>query len=295
LATFPLRKFPKESILEAEMRHTTSFFTIAASIAAIALGCGAASAADLAPRYTKAPPVVAAFNWTGFYIGGFVGGAFADGNATSTEPRTAAGVFYNGPLTNSYSLSNSVIAGGTIGYNWQPVASSWVIGLEGEAGYLHLARTIQDVNAINNGLAFPDSLDSTRIGDWYGVIAGRAGFAVNQALFYAKGGAAFVNKNYSFADNCTTGGCGPGILNLGSSHTQVTWAAGGGIEYAITNNWSIKGEYLYLATRETFTSTGVGAGTAAGLTFSNSHTDPGVHTAKFGVNYRFGGPIVAKY
>jgi outer membrane immunogenic protein len=122
-----------------------------------------------------------------------------------------------------------------------------VIGLEGEAGYLHLARTIQDVNAINNGLAFPDSLDSTRIGDWYGVIAGRAGFAVNQALFYAKGGAAFVNKNYSFADNCTTGGCGPGILNLGSSHTQVTWAAGGGIEYAITNNWSIKGEYLYLA------------------------------------------------
>jgi len=51
------------------MRHTTSFFTIAASIAAIALGSGAASAADLAPRYTKAPPVVAAFNWTGFYIG----------------------------------------------------------------------------------------------------------------------------------------------------------------------------------------------------------------------------------
>jgi outer membrane immunogenic protein len=278
------------------MRQQTSFLTIAASIAAIALGSAAASAADLAPRYTKAPPPVAAFSWTGFYIGGFVGGAFADGNAMSTEPRTAAGVFYNGPLTNNYSLSNSVIAGGTIGYNWQPAASNWVIGIEGEAGYIHLNRTIQDINAINNGLAFPDSLDSTRIGDWYGVIAGRAGFTFNQALFYAKGGAAFVNKNYSFADNCTAAPCGPGILNLSNNRTQVTWAAGAGIEYALTNNWSIKGEYLYLGTRETVASTGVGGGTAAGLVFSNSHTDPGVHTAKFGVNYRFGaGPLVAKY
>jgi outer membrane immunogenic protein len=248
-----------------------------------------------APRYTKAPPPVEVFNWSGVYIGGFVGGAFADGNAVSTDPATAApGSFYNGPLNNSYSLSNSVIAGGTVGYNYQPVGAKWLIGVEGEAGYIHLARTIQDINAINAGLAFPDSLDTTRIGDWYGVVAGRLGFAADRVLFYGKGGVAVVNKSYSFGDNCITGGCGGGILNLGHSDTQVTWAAGAGIEYAFTNNWSIKGEYLYLATHESFNASMVGASNVVG-TFSNVHTDPGVHTAKVGINYRFGGPVVAKY
>jgi outer membrane immunogenic protein len=190
-------------------------------------------------------------------------------------------------------LSDSVIAGGTVGWNYQPVGSNWLFGLEGEAGYIHLARTIQDINAINNGLAFPDSLDTTRIGDWYGVIAGRLGFTADRVLFYGKGGVAFVNKSYSFADNCITGGCGGGILNLGrGDHTQVTWAAGAGIEYAFTNNWSVKGEYLFLATRESFTSSGV---SNFGTFYTNLHTDPGVHTAKVGLNYRFGGPIVAKY
>jgi outer membrane immunogenic protein len=263
------------------------------TLSALAIGAVGASAADLAPCYTKAPPPVATFNWSGFYIGGFVGGAFADGNAVSTEPVRTAGDFWNGgPLTNSYSLSNSVIVGGTIGWNYQPVAANWLIGVEGEAGYIHLARTIQDINAINIGYAFPDSLDTTRIGDWYGVIAGRLGFAVDRVLVYGKGGVAFVNKSYGFADNCRTGGCGGAILNLGRSGTQVTWAAGAGVEYALTNNWSVKGEYLYLATHESFTSSGAAD---FGTLFTNVHTDPGVHTAKVGVNYRFGGPIVARY
>ncbi|MBI5265195.1 MAG: porin family protein [Bradyrhizobium sp.] len=263
-------------------------------LSALAVGTVSATAADLAPRYAKAPaPVVAAFNWTGFYIGGFVGGAFADGNAFSTEPLNVGGFAWNGGvLPNSYSLSNSVIAGGTIGWNYQPVGTNWLIGIEGEAGYIRVARTIQDINAINAGFAYPDSLDATRIGDWYGVIAGRLGFAADRALFYAKGGVAFVEKNYGFADNCVVGGCGGGILNLGHSGTHVTWAAGAGVEYAFTNNWSLKGEYLYLATHQTYTVTGVHA---AGDTYTNSHTDPGVHTAKVGINYRFGGPVVAKY
>lgn len=262
-------------------------------LSALVAGTIGASAADLAPRYTKAPPLVELFNWSGVYIGEFVGGAFADGNAISTDPLTTAGFFFNGPLQNSYSLSNSVIAGGTVGYNYQPVGAKWLIGVEGEAGYIHLARTVQDINAINNGFAFPDSLDTTRIGDWYGVVAGRLGFAADRVLFYGKGGVAFVNKSYSFADNCITGGCGDGILNLGHGGTQVTWAAGGGIEYAFTNNWSVKGEYLYLATHESF-NTPVEV-SDFGETHSNVHTDPGVHTAKVGVNYRFGGPVAAKY
>jgi outer membrane immunogenic protein len=86
-------------------------------------------------------------------------------------------------------------------------------------------------------------VNSTRLGDWYGVIAGRAGWTANQALFYVKGGVAFVNHSYNFNDTCVGGGCGGNMLVLGHSDTQVTYAVGAGVEYAFNNNWSVKGEY----------------------------------------------------
>jgi outer membrane immunogenic protein len=278
------------------MRHFSTTLLMTAAIASLGFA-NIASAADLPARtYTKAPVAPVAFNWSGFYIGGFVGGAFADRNATATDPQSAPLAFYNGGnLVNSYGLNSSFIGGGTIGYNWQTPGSNLVLGLEGEAGYLHLHRSQQDINAVNSGFALPDSVNSTRIGDAYGVIAGRVGFASDRALFYAKGGVAFVGNNYSFSDPCTTGGCGAATLFLNNSGTQVTWAAGAGIEYALTNNWSIKGEYLYLGTRKTFTQSGVAGASLAGTIETNSASDPGVHTAKIGINYRFGGPIVAKY
>jgi outer membrane immunogenic protein len=237
-----------------------------------------------------------AFNWSGFYIGGFVGGAFADGNATATDPQTAAGVTYNGgTLVNSYGLNSSFIGGGTIGYNWQAPGSYFVFGLEGEAGYLHLHRSQQDINAVNVGIPLPDSVNSTRIGDAYGVIAGRIGFASHRALFYAKGGVAFIGSSSSFSDLCNTGACGGGLLFLGRSDTQTTYAVGAGVEYALTNNWSIKGEYLYLGTQRTYTQSGPLLSGTGGVTYTNTVSDPGVHTAKLGINYRFGGPVVAKY
>jgi outer membrane immunogenic protein len=256
-----------------------------------------ASAADLPARtYTNAPVVPLAFNWSGFYIGGFVGGAFSDGNATATDPATAAGARYNGGnLVNSYGLNSSFLGGGTIGYNWQTPGSNFVLGLEGEAGYLHMRRSQQDINAINSGFAFPDSINSSRIGDAYGVIAGRLGWAADRTLLYVKGGVAFVGNSYNFTDACTTGTCGASTLALGHSDTDVTYAVGAGIEYAFTNNWSIKGEYLYLGTRQHFTQSGVAGGGLAGTTEINTASEPGVHTVKLGINYRFGGPIVAKY
>lgn len=281
------------------MRHYASKLLLTAAIASLGLAT-IASAADLPARtYTKAPvaPVIA-FNWTGFYIGGFVGGAFSDGNSTATDPNLVGfpTAFYNGgSLVTSYGLNSGFLGGGTIGYNWQTPGSNMVFGLEGEAGYLHLHGSKQDINAFNAGFTLPDSVNSTRIGDAYGVIAGRVGFASDRTLFYAKGGVAFIGNNYSFSDPCTTGGCGAATLFLNHSDTQVTWAAGAGIEYALTNSWSIKGEYLYLGTRKTFTQSGVAGASLAGAVETNSASDPGVHTAKLGINYRFGGPVVAKY
>jgi outer membrane immunogenic protein len=278
---------------DIEMR-TKFILTALALIGATSI----ASAADLPARtYTKAPVMpVQVFNWTGFYIGGFVGGAFDDRNATATDPSSPAGALYNGGnIVNSYGLNSSFIGGGTVGYNWQTPGSNFVFGLEGEAGYLNLHRSQQDINAINSGFAFPDSINSSHIGDAYGVIAGRVGWAADRALFYAKGGVAFVGNSYNFNDSCSTGGCGASTLFLGHSDTQVTYAVGAGIEYAFTNNWSLKGEYLYLGTRRTFTQSGVAGGGLAGTVETNTASEPGVHTAKIGINYRFGGPILAKY
>lgn len=249
-----------------------------------------AVAADMRMPMKAAPMAAPIFNWTGFYIGGFVGGAAGDRNATSTEPCTAVGGACFGLFTvagvttpNSYSLDGSFMGGGTVGYNWQIPGSQWVFGLEGEAGYLHLQRSVRDINAPPPALS-PGGFDSTRIGDVYGVIAGRLGFAVDRVLFYGKGGVAFVEKNHNYTATVPFS-----TATLDNSHVQTTWAAGAGVEWAFASNWTLKGEYLYLATRETYNTTGICTGgfCGAGATFTSTHSDPGVHTGKVGVNYRF--------
>jgi outer membrane immunogenic protein len=273
--------------LKAEDQPMKKISSLLTAIAAVAVISAPAVAADMRmPMKAAPPPVVAVFNWTGFYIGGFVGGAVADGDAESTPPANGL-VTYNGPLGNSYSLDSSFIGGGTIGYNWQPVGSQFVLGIEGEVGYLRLRRSVADAN--NTLLTGPNGFDSTHIGDWYGVIAGRAGIAFDRVLLYAKGGVAFVDKSYNWTDTCVVAPCGPSTLSITNSDTQVTWAAGAGVEWAFAPNWSLKGEYLYIDTKETTTQSAIagGAGPAAGLLWTNSHSDPGIHTGKFGVNYRF--------
>jgi outer membrane immunogenic protein len=278
--------------------HAKLLTAVVASLGLTAM----ASAADLPARtYTKAPVIPPVFNWSGFYIGGFAGYAWADGNATATEAATATGVFYNGTgLPTTYGLKGSFLGGGTVGYNWQAPGSNFVFGLEGEAGYLHVRGSRQDVNAFNAGLSPIDSVNTTRIGDAYGVIAGRIGYAWDRTLLYAKGGVAFVGHSSSFNDSCIGAGapgCGPGVLVINHSDTQTTYAVGAGIEYAFTPNWSLKGEYLYLGTRQTNTSSNFSVAAPANVLFTNSNSDPGIHTVKVGVNYRFnwGAPVVAKY
>lgn len=252
-----------------------------------------ASAADLPAVYTKVPVAPPVFNWTGLYIGGFAGSAFADGNGVSSEAVNAIGGGYNGTVfPTSYGMNASFLGGGTIGYNWQAPNSSWVFGLEGEAGYLHLSGSAQDVNAARANLSPIDSVDSARLGDAYGVIAGRLGYTWDRTLIYAKGGVAFVERSASFNDSCVgpgAPGCGGGFLVINSANTQATYAVGAGIEYAFSNNWSLKGEYLYLGTRGNLLGS-ANSVLPAGVLYTNSTSEPGIHTVKLGINYRFGGP-----
>lgn len=281
-------------------------------IAALGLASMAAPswAADMAPRYTKAPAMapVVSYNWSGCYLGGYVGGATPGRSVNASDPVAQpggvfpAGTFYNAPNATaanggafSYDLGSTVIGGGTLGCNWQGPGSPWVLGIEGEGGYMRLRGAGVDPYSTGPLPLGSDTSGSSRIGEAYGAITGRVGYAWDRWLVYGKAGAGFANVSSSIVDTCNTGACGGGLLSAQQSSTRAFWVAGGGVEYAFNASWSVKAEYLYLGLRETFTACGPGAATAAGSTFCGTNSMDGIHTAKLGLNYHFNTPVVARY
>jgi outer membrane immunogenic protein len=291
----------------------------------IALGLTAiATSATAADLPVKAPPRPApVFSWTGCYIGGFIGGAWNGGdgaiftdqgqNGLGPAGSTRGFLSYSGgagasrlvpPHSWSADLDSSVIGGGTLGCNWQPVGSPFVLGIEGEVGFLHLRGQAFDPNTIADNQTTLDVLGSAKVGDWYGMVTGRLGYAWDRTLIYIKGGAAFVPTRSAVVDVCqnTTIGCGNWLISTGASHTVTTWTLGGGIEWAFAPNWSVKGEYMFIALGDdggfqTCGNVTTPSGTIlAGGPFCFNHSFSGIHTAKIGLNYKFGGgPIVARY
>lgn len=255
-----------------------------AAVAAIAF-TQVALAADLpvkAPRYAPPPPAPV-YSWTGFYIGGFVGGAWQSGNVTTTDPCFAGTVCptigtYNAVLPVVYKLDASFIGGGTIGYNYQFASSPLVIGAELEGGYIHLHGS-----AIMN--PFPGASDTsanTTIGDWYIAYTGRLGIAYNNWLFYGKAGGVTAEVKTGVVDTSP-----PVTVDTSVTKTVSGWAAGGGIEYALSQNWTIKGEYLFLGLRDDINHCGLSISPNSQGTLCSQTSLNGVHTAKLGFNYKF--------
>ena len=101
---------------------------------------GAASAADLRPLPAR-PVVVPVFNWTSCYIGGYVGGAWGAENVRVLDVN---GYNFFPSDAWSYDTKSSFLGGGTLGCNWQPIGSPFVLGIEGELGYLRLTGSAID-------------------------------------------------------------------------------------------------------------------------------------------------------
>lgn len=245
------------------------FLLAAASLVALTVS---ASAADMAarPMYAKAaPPVVApVFTWTGFYIGGFIGGAWSDHSVTSGVP--GVGFFDNNPFQSYGHNGAGFMGGGTVGYNFQ--VSSVVFGVEVEGGYLGASRTtvVPDTGDAGDQLNHKYST--------YLVAAARLGLAFDRFLVYAKGGAAWAQISHTEGDLDLPGPALDPNFSYSVTRTLSGYAVGGGLEYAITNNWTIKGEYLYMKFGN-FTATDAGART---YVLTNQ-----VSTGKLGVNYKF--------
>jgi len=287
-------------------------------LAALTLIGSAAAAADLPARMPlKAPPVPAAFSWTGCYVGGYVGGAWPQsGGAVFTDQGQnglgAAGSIatppfqsYSGgavaarivpPHSWSAGLNSSVTGGGTLGCNWQSAGSPFVLGVEAEAGYLHLRGRAFDPRTIVSTQTTLDVLGSARVGDWDALATGRLGYAWDRTLLYVKGGAAFVPTRASVLDACqnTAIGCGNWLISTSGSNTVSTWTLGGGLEWAFAPSWSVKGEYMFIAlgNHSGFQTCGPvttpSGAILAGGPFCFNNAFSGIHTAKIGLNYRFG-------
>ena len=278
-------------------------------ISSLALA-GTAGAADLSRRapapYVPPAPPPAAFNWSGCYIGGYVGGAWSENDPTFTDLgnnnfRSFSGGLVTGRAEGSHSwnvgVDSSFIGGGTLGCNWQAVGSPFVIGIEGEAGYMKLQGSAFDpLRSTTLSAVTPDVQGSAKAGDWYGMITGRLGYAWGTTLLYVKGGAAFVPVQASVLDQCTNvaAGCGNWLTSTSVSKTVTTGTVGGGIEWAFAGNWSVKAEYMFVGLGDLHTETSCSNATLAtgavvgGGPFCFNHDFQGIHTAKIGLNYRFG-------
>lgn len=256
---------------------------VALAATAILLSAGAASAADLAARpYTKAPaPIVSVYNWTGFYVG--INGGYASARKcwdlasvlnTPVVPRLAEGC---------HDATGGTV-GGQIGYRWQ--ASNWVFGLEAQGNWADLSGSNRSANL---GFATPYT-NRTRV-DGIGLFTGQIGYAWNTFLLYVKGGAAVTHDKYDSFTNGVFGVFPVGTAFDRGSETRWGGTVGVGAEYAFSPNWSLAVEYdhLFMGNRNvTFPASAI-----AVTRSDNIRQDVDMGTVR--VNYRFGGPVIAKY
>ena len=189
--------------------------------ACVVMSSASAFAADLPARVQPVAPVMPAFSWTGFYLGGELGWI-------RTNPEYTAGVLLLGTpfiVSPAVSNKNGLSYGALAGYNYQ--TGNLVLGVEGDfqgwtVGKIRYTAVTGDFLTVHS--------------KWGGSIRGRLGFAADRALFYLAGGAAFVSNETSIP---TTG------ISFGGDGTRLGWTVGGGIDYAFTNNWFTGIEYRY--------------------------------------------------
>jgi outer membrane immunogenic protein len=156
-----------------------------------------------------------------------------------------------------------------------------VFGLEAQGDWA-------DLKGSNTSVLFPGFINESKI-DAFGLFTGQIGYAANNVLFYVKGGAAVTADRYRIFG-------APGVV-AGVTGDDTRWGGtvGVGLEYGFSPSWSAGVEYnhLFMGSRNyTFISNGLLAPVNT-QAFERIRQD--VDTVAVRVNYRWGGPVVAKY
>jgi outer membrane immunogenic protein len=275
------------------------------ALAAIAYALSALGtwAADL--PYTKAPPMIAApvFDWTGFYVG--LNGGYGTGHQW-VDPTVLSDACDN-PLgcpqilallsTGRKISANSFMGGLEAGYN-QQYGSHVLFGLEADIDYFRL----------NGSFAYgpirpsPQSITGAGTGtlttNWVATIRPRFGYVADRLLVYVTGGLAFTDQHNTETATVVVNGQNAGPIGnfVLSSSSSIGAVVGAGLEFAWTRQWSVKAEYLHFDFAQVRANTMVigGIGGFDGATMGSTwHLR--ADTVRAGINYHFGGPVVAKY
>jgi outer membrane immunogenic protein len=222
------------------MRHS-HILAIAALGFSLGLG-GFAHAADLPASVYKARPVApAAWTWNGFYVGGNVGYGWlrSTDEITGADAASATFLVNNGVATSLPLDSNGLLGGIQAGYNWQTLPN-WVIGIEADI----------DATDFHDSLTLPGTggrpMTASERMNWLGTVRGRVGFTpANRWLVYATGGLAYGRVSVSDAMSNISGCAGNNCQAGSASAWRTGWAAGGGAEWAFSNDWTVRIEYLH--------------------------------------------------
>jgi outer membrane immunogenic protein len=275
------------------MRRLGPGLLVGIAVAASALAT-AASAADLpvpaAPAYT--PPVYrpVIYDWTGIYVGINVGAGALNDVVTNT---TTTALLNAGTETKLSPFS--VVGGAQAGFNIE--FAPFVLGAEGTFTWSNISGT-----QVTPSLQPTISENSVSTPQWYATATGKAGFAANDFLFYAKGGAAWMGVHYT---QNIAGGSVQSSQTI--TDTRSGFTVGGGVEFGMTENLSARLEYDFLDFgTKTYNFNNLGftpAGSATGTPLTPIGAAPMsiksvTQLITVGLNYRFnwggGGAYVTK-
>jgi outer membrane immunogenic protein len=254
-----------------------------ASVGTITLA-GPAFSADF--PVTALPPPVPTFTWTGVYLGGQIGYAWGD-----DKPNWAIETPFGFSSDRFGNTTQGVIGGAHVGYNLQ--INQWVIGLEGSIDGTSLSKTV--LMPVTGGF-LTGSVAATSRSGIQGSIRGRIGIGWEPLLFYGTGGVAFAGITNNFVDTTGFFTGFPGS-HASFSNTRAGWTVGGGLEYAVTNNWSVRAEYRFSDFGH-LSNSPFNSAVLPGFMFDSQHhlTESQVQV---GFSYKFGSwapaPVVAKY
>jgi high affinity Mn2+ porin len=226
---------------------------------------------------TKAPPpVAAAYDWTGFYVGAHLG--YAGGNSNFTGPGGIAGSFDLFQSYDAFKNTGSYFAGLQTGYDYM-LANRVVVGAEVDASFPSFPNLagVSIGGASTFASAFGlESYSENMLA--FGTLRGRIGYAPNLGgtsnwLFYATGGFAWAYDQLTLTNAATGTTDTPFLWRLG-------WAAGAGVEVPVAPHWTARLEYLFTD----YGNSNVQFGNAA----QRFNSDFSLHELRAGLDYQFG-------
>lgn len=265
------------------MRHLSISLVAATSTLALAQ---VASAADLP---VKAGPAAPVFSWTGFYVGASVGAEQMRDPATLSLPLGPPQLFglflAAGVIPTAYEPSKTGVIGTfQLGYNWQ--FDRWVLGAEADISGPRVGST-QNITTSVPTFGSTATTYQTNV-DYVGTVRGRLGGLVTPTLLaYATGGFAYGSVSHLYSETQIR----VGVQSSGMvKNIETGWTAGGGLEWAVTDHITLRGEYLYTklsGTNFTTPSNNLNCGVPNACSFTLTDDNVKIQMARFGVNYKF--------